>query len=341
MPLKKRADGRYVKKITDPRTGKVKSFYGKSEREIDRKILAYNSQAEKGRTFAEVAGEWWAETEPRLAVQSVRTYHQALERAITHFGETGIKDITPRDINLFLRRLATTYAQKTLSNQRMVINLICDHAVLENDIQYNPCASVSPPKGTGKVTRKAASEADERIVKENADEWLFPYFALMSGMRKGEILALTWGDIDFDRNLIHVTKSLAHDNNQPFVKEPKTEAGNRLVPLLLPLKEQLLKIRGKAQDTDILFSDNGKYYTNKRYETMYKSFKKVTGATCTIHQLRHSFATVAFEAGVSPKAIQEVLGHKQLATTMDIYTDLRMKALSEAAEILNNHGVKE
>ena len=271
----------------------------------------------------------------------MRTYHQALERAVTHFGDTGIKDITPRDINLFLRRLATTYAQKTLSNQRMVINLICDHAVLENDIQYNPCSSVSPPKGTGKVTRKAASETDELIVKENADVWLFPYFALMSGMRKGEILALTWGDIDFDRSLIYVTKSLAHDNNQSFVKEPKIEAGARVVPLLLPLKEKLLKLRSKAKDTDILFSDGGKYYTNKRYETMYKSFKKATGAACTIHQLRHSFATVAFEAGVPAKTVQEVLGHKQLSTTMDIYTDLRIKALAEAAEILNTHGVKE
>ena len=80
MPLKKRADGRYVKKITDPRTGKAKSFYGKSEREIDRKIMAYNGQAEKGRTFTEVADEWWAETEPRLAVQSVRTLQLQLRR---------------------------------------------------------------------------------------------------------------------------------------------------------------------------------------------------------------------------------------------------------------------
>ncbi len=343
MPLKKRADGRYVKKITDPRTGKTKSFYGKSEREINRKILAYTGQAEKGRTFAEIAEEWWSETEPRLALQSVSTYRPAMDRAVVHFGEFSIKDITPRDINLFLKSLAAAYAQKTLSNQRMVINLICDHAVLQNDIVYNPCSSVSPPKGTGKTKRDAASEADEQIVKDHADEWLFPFFALMSGMRKGEILALTWGDIDLARNLIHVSKSLAHDGNTPFVKTTKTAAGVRIVPLLAPLKEHLVKIRGAAKDTDIIFADGapGKYFTAKRYDTMYKKFRESTGATCTLHQLRHSFATVAFEAGVPAKTIQEVLGHKQLSTTMDIYTDFREKAVAEAAQILNNHGVNK
>ena len=93
--------------------------------------MAYTGQAEKGRTFAEVAEEWWSETEPRLALQSVSTYRPAMDRAVAHFGEFSIKDITPRDINLFLKSLAAAYAQKTLSNQRMVINLICDHAVLQ------------------------------------------------------------------------------------------------------------------------------------------------------------------------------------------------------------------
>lgn len=340
MALKKRADGRCVKSIIDPRTGKRKYFYGKNEREIDRKIMAYNGEVERGRTFEEVADDWWEEARPKLAMQSVRGYQCAVDRAVAHFGETPIKNITPRDINIFLGRLASQYAQKTLANQRMVVNLICNYAVLNNDIIYNPCASVQPPKGRGKTTRQSASTSDEQIVLANAEKYPMPYMALMTGMRRGEILALTWGDIDFERNIIHVNKSLAHNGDRPVIKPPKTEAGIRLVPLLDPLKNLLLSMRGKAKDSDLVISDNGKPFTNRRLITVYSHIQRDLGITCTMHQLRHSFATVAFELGLQPKAIQEILGHKQISTTMDIYTDFRQNAVIEATQKLNNQLVK-
>jgi integrase len=297
--------------------------------------MLYTQKAQIGRSFSEIADEWWEEAEPKLALQSVRSYKLAMSRAVTFFNDTPAKDIIAKDIQKYLNNLATQgYSLKVVSNHRMVVNRILDYAVMEGDIDMNPCASVKTPTDLPKSTREAASRSDEQIIKDNSDLWLFPFFALMTGMRKGEILALTWKDIDFDRNYIHVTKSVAHDGDRPIVKTPKTEAGNRIVPLLLPLRNELIKYIGKP-DEYIISDDGKKPLTNRRFITLYDHYRKTTGISATAHQLRHSFATIAFEADLDPKSVQEILGHKQLSTTMDIYTQFREKKLSAAADLLN------
>ena len=339
MPKSKltpRADGRLCKAIVDPRTHKRVYFYGKTEREINKKIMLYTQKAQIGRSFSEIADEWWEEAEPKLALQSIRSYKLAMSRAVTFFGDTPSKNITAKDIQKYLTALAKQgYSQKVVSNHRMVVNRILDYAVMEGDIELNPCASVKTPTGLPKSTREAASRSDEQIIKDNVDLWLFPFVALMTGMRKGEILALKWKDIDFEKNYIYVTKSVAHDGDKPVIKTPKTEAGNRIVPLLLPLRNELIKHIGKPDE--YIISDDGKTpLSNRRFTSIYDNYRKATGITATAHQLRHSFATIAFESDLDPKSVQEILGHKQLSTTMDIYTQFREKKLTAAAELLNN-----
>jgi integrase len=333
---KRRKDGRYVKTITDPRTGKRLYFYGDTERELTLKVLEYTKQNENGRSFREIAAEWWEEAQPDLAYQSIKTYRPAYNRAVEAFGDTPVKNIKPKDVSLFLRKMAKDgKAEKTVATQRMIISLVMDHGVLENDIEVNPCTAVQIPKeAKKKMQRKAASEFDETKVKQTYDIWIFPYIAIMTGMRKGEILALQWRDIDFENNIIHVTKSVYHKGDRPYIKEPKTEESTRAVPLLEPLKKILLDIKGN--NDDYIVSDDGKKpLTNRRFITLSNNYKAKTGVTCTAHQLRHSFATIAFECGLPVKSVQEILGHKQLSTTMDIYTDFRKKSIEEAAELLN------
>lgn len=335
--LKKRKDGRYVKSVKDPRTGKRVFIYGASEREINQKMLEYTGRIEKGRTFLEISELWWEEAESKLSYQSLRTYLQAKKRADEEFGATPIKEILPRNVQIFLQKVAKQgYAQKTISNQRMVINLIFQYAVLQNDLIYNPCASVTVPKNLPKTKRHAASSSDEEIIKRSADLWLFPYIAIMTGMRKGEILALQWKDIDLEQGLIHVTKSVYHEGDRPKIKEPKTEAGNRIVPLLNPLKETFSAIEPRIPEQYVISDDGSSPLTNRRFITLSNHFRKETGVTCTAHQLRHSFATIAFECGLDPKTVQEIIGHKQLSTTLDLYTDFRKKALISATSKLND-----
>jgi len=120
-----------------------------------------------------------------------------------------------------------------------------------------------------------------------------------------------------------------------IVNRTKTKAGLRTVPLLDELKNQLLLIK-KRPVNGFVISDNGEPLTKKKYDVRMKNFQKTTGVNCSAHQLRHSFATVAFEKNVPVKSVQIILGHKQISTTMDIYTDFREQSLIDAEAKLNS-----
>ena len=335
--MKKRKDGRYVKTVVDERTGKRVYFYGFSEREVLKKIMEYETQAERGRTFAEVADEWWEEKLEVITAGTKRGYSAAYQRSVDRFGEMPIKDIRPKDIERYLRTLVKEqYTTKSIKNDKLVISLIFDKAVVECDIQYNPCASVPIPRGLPSKPRHAASKTDEERIKDSADLWLFPFIALYTGMRKGEIIGLQWGDIDFDRNVITVSRAAEHLGSRAHIKQTKTEAGVRTIVLLAPLREELLK-HPRMRSTDYVLSEDGGVtpLTAKQYNRALRIFKEKTGIECTAHQLRHSFATLCFEAGLPDKVIQHMIGHAHISTTKDIYTDLRAEMIDAAGEILN------
>lgn len=332
----RRADGRLVKAIVDPRTGKRKYFYGKTDRDINRQIMEYTTESEVGRPFREIAEEWWVEASEDFKLQTFKPYRPAFRRAVEIFGDKPIKTIQPNDISKYISKLAAEgKAQRTVSNYKVVLNGVFKYAAEKGDIEINPCASAKIPKGLPKTRRKAASLEDESKVKTDNEAWLFNVIALYTGMRKGEILALQWKDIDLEEDLIHVSKNVAHDGNRPVVDTPKTEAGTRIVPIVPDLKERLLREPNKDPDR-FLISDTGDTpLTNRRYETMSRKERERTDMVCTAHNLRHSFATNAFEVGLDGKSVQEIVGHKDVSTTLNMYTDFRMKSIKKAAAVLS------
>ncbi len=334
----KRPDGLYeaIRTIN----GKRKAFRGRSPQEVEQKMIAYKGEAERGRLFREVAEEWEEIHFPTLAPNTLKGYRPASRRAIEHFGDTPIRQIKAPDIKRFINEFAragkgqASRAQKTVTNQLLVLNLIMGYAAENGEIDFNPCANVSIPKDLSKKRREAASSADEAKVKNAADVWLLPYFILYTGLRKGEALALTYGDIDLKKKIIHVTKSVYHISNKPYIKKPKTEAGIRIVPILDPLTPKIPKRRKKEL---YLFSDDGGKtpLTEMQYQKHWERFVEATGITCTAHQLRHSFATMLFECGIPVKDAQDLLGHSTAAMTQDIYTHIRDAHREETAQLIN------
>ena len=309
-------------------------MYGKTERELNEKIAARITTAKDSERFSAVADEWWNQNESRWELQTIKSYKNAYRKAVNYFGRYRVEDI---NIPLITKYYAENRdrAYKTLANYRTVLNQIMTYAVAKGLIAFNPVQYAQLPSGTRREKREAASEADEQRIRDSVDVWLFPYIALMTGMRKGEILALQWKDINFDGGEIYVTKSVAHNGDRPVVKEPKTSAGIRTVPLLKSLDTVLRERQGNPDDY-IISDDGTKPLTNRRYITLFRHYCEVTGITCTAHQLRHSFATIAFEHGVDVKAVQEILGHQQLSTTMDIYTDFRKKSFEDVKNKLSD-----
>ncbi len=321
-------------------SGKRKAFRGRTPKEVEQKMIAYQGEVERGRAFKEVAAEWENIHFPTLAPNTLKGYRPAYNRAVEHFGDTPVKQIKAPDVKKFINAFARTgdgetrRAQKTVTTQLLVVNLIMSYAAENGEIEYNPCVNVSIPKDLPKKRRDTASAEDEKAVKESANVWLFPFLVLYTGLRKGEAMALTYGDIDRKNQLISVTKSVYHINNKPYIKKPKTEAGTRAVPILYPLDPKLPKSRHKEH---YIFSDDGgaSPLTEMQYQKHWQDFVKATGIQCTAHQLRHSYATMLFECGVEVKDAQDLLGHSTAAVTQDIYTHIRNDRRKETAQLIN------
>ena len=330
---KKRSDGLRQKQVTI--NGKRHVFYGHSEREILQKIREYKEDATRGRRFEEVADEWAEEHLPTLSPTTIKGYKPALRRAIERFGGKSISSISAKDIQNFLDWFAKQgNAKKTVATQLLVTNLIMDKAVLENDIEYNPCTSVKIPKGLPKQPREMPSETDIDIVKASVDKpgGLFAFFLLYTGCRRGEALALTYGDIDRERHVIRINKSVYFSSNAPALKTPKTAAGTREILLL----DVLDKVLPHGKKDDLLFPGADGGLTTESYARhSWKRYLKETGLSITPHQLRHAYATILYEAGISDKDAQELLGHANIATTRDIYTHITKTRKQLVLDTLN------
>lgn len=331
----KREDGRICKTMTDPRTGKRVYFYGKNERDVNKKIMEYQSKVTEGRTFKEVADEWWEETETSISPNSVHGYRVAHRRAVEWFGKKPLRAITTWDVHVYVNSLAAQkFAHKTVSNHLVIVRDVFSHGFIHRDIESNPARGVAVPKGLSEEKRTAATPEEEDIIRQSIDVWLLPFFVLYTGLRLGEVLGITGADIDVERRVIYVRKSVYWDGSKPRLKETKTEAGTRTVPLLKPLMEVLPSISRdeylfpSARDPKVPM---GRYLYNSRYN----HYREQTGINSTLHQIRHSYATILYECGVDAKTAQHLLGHAQISTTLDIYTDFREVRMHDLADIID------
>lgn len=315
--------------------GKYKTFSAKTKKDLMLRIALYEEKHE-GLRIDQLADEWMDDAEKRLAYNTLKGYRSAYKKIKEDWSDTPVEDITAQDVLAWLKGY-DDMAQKTITNLLLVLRLIIDYGCVNYGIQYNPCDKIKPPKGTGKKSREFPSPEDIEIVNNNTDLpfGLFLYAILYTGMRRGEICALRWGDIDFKNKRIHVSKSsywtedhVRHD------KDPKSEAGERDVPLLDSLAEKLKKMKRTGE---LVFGDLKEYQVDKGV----RKYMKETGLKCTPHGLRHGFASILFKQGLDVKTIQYVMGHAQSSTTMEIYVHLLDQDKTSAAlSALEDFGAK-
>ncbi len=165
----------------------------------------------------------------------------------------------------------------------------------------------------------------------------------MTGLRRGEALALRWTDLDLERARLSVRRSLVPINGTVEVHEPKTSRGRRLVALD-PFTVSVLRAWSRRQKEERLewgpaWTDSGLVFTRpdgklihpERVSKAFRAAVKKTGLPpIHLHDLRHTHATLALAAGVHPKVVSDRLGHATVAITLDIYSHA-IPALAEEA----------
>ena len=367
MP-KKRADKRYKKSVTVGRnpdgTPLRKYVYGKTIKEVEQKAAEVQKQLREGTftaddhvRFIDIAHKWVDMAHPDIMPHTRKTYHTMIDRHLTPLHEIELKKLKPMHLQEVLNGMyAKGLSDHSVNDAKIIASAILDFA-MDNDLLFrNVFVHVSVPK-RGKAKRLPITEEQKDLILRT---WqghrmgVAVLVMLFCGLRRGEIIALTWNDVDMDAMTISVTKAATFSCNQADIKCPKTEAGNRIVPF----PAQLLPIFKEARRNRALYvcpAADGSMMTNTAWTTSWNSYmhylniqaggrdasrsnpKVVAMDRFTAHQLRHTYATMLYDAGVDVKTAQDLLGHADSTVTMNIYTHLSAKKKEKALNALHQH----
>ncbi len=385
----RRADGRYQSQIyLGMKNGKrcYKSVYGNTVRELEKNIQDVKLKLGKGLdlsayrdTFAFWGEKWLKQKKLEVSAGRYTTYCSRYANLspihgaeITKLKTTDIQDIIIDCATEPTERTGKPYAKKTLVEIKNTAKQIIQLAINNRVLDYNCAAAVKIPKAAEKSTRRALTEEEQKWITDTPHRAQTAAMIMMyAGLRRGELLALTWQDIDLKSGTITISKSVEFIKGKPNVKVGgKTDAATRTIYIPRKLIDYLLvlpqphiglvctmKNGGIMTDTawrrmwDSYLNDlNLKYgdwsncvQTNgtqpKKYSPVEKPF---IIPRITPHWLRHTFVTLLYMAGVDVLTAKEQAGHADIKTTMEIYTHLdelfKKKNISKLDEYLASLG---
>ena len=351
----RKSDGRWCEKVKVEGRKDPLVITAKTKTELKKKVDAFRSSGVRGPSFEAAADAWDRWHAGQVEYSTNKSYSAHLDRAKEYFANRYLKDITPDDVQAYVLYLAGRgMARATVARGLHLVNMIFNHAITQPGcpVHYNPCTPAKIPRGLPKSRREPPTPDQLAKVAPTSEMGLFAFFLQYTGLRKGELLALRYEDIDRENKIIHVSRSVSYESNKPIIKSTKTEAGVRDVDLLdvldevLPHKKTGYVFGGKQPLTKIAFrkrwlawcrevglaeatqiehkGKNGHTY----YSTIWKPL-------VTPHQFRHEYASMLEEAGVSEFAAQHLLGHSSIVTTKDVYTHLRSKKRTDTAQLVN------
>ena len=304
--------------------------------------------------FEDICNLWLEEYKDTVKESS---YRQAKDRLKLHvlplIGDYYIDKIDAVKCRDLVRDWAKKY--KSASHMKIITQQILDHAVFLKLIRDNPMRLIKMPKtvkkdnDTGKFYDKEELQLFLKAADEYGDKMWNAFFRLLafSGMRKGEVLALYWEDIDFNEMTINITRGMTLDvNRQPVLSTPKTASSIRIIsidPNTLQclrrwklIQAQYLLERGYRvkKSKQLVFSNNRNQLFHSTAPNKYldEIIKQHNLKRITVHGFRHTHASLLFEIDTPMNVVQERLGHKEISTTMDVYAHVTVKKRDEYAD---------
>jgi integrase len=280
----------------------------------------------KQATFAEFAEKWLAEyARPRVKPSTYDGYERYLRSAlIPAFGDYPLVALETGMIQEFIAKLlASGKSPKTANNFLVPLRKMLSDAVRWGYLTNNPAADVQRARVVHKEMKVLTPEQVRRFLAEAEPEYELLYrIAIFCGLRSGELLALQWGDIDWQRSQLCVNRSVWKKQ----ITTPKSVRGIRRIDLGPQLLDALRAARpSKARPDDLIFTNREGTFTCPRnlvQRHFHPTLERAGLPRVRWHDLRHTFATLLIASGAHPKLIQYQLGHASIQTTLDRYGHL-------------------
>jgi integrase len=294
-------------------------------------------------TVAEWAPHWYA-SQLQLKETTLSGYRQWLDKhVLPKWGKYQLKEIGHAEVQAWVSDLASRLSPSTVRQIYLVLNGLMKYAIRDGRLGRNPCEGVHLPR----VTRKARGYLTHEQVRdlalgcgpEYADVVLFLAY---TGLRWGEMAALKVGRVDMLRRRIDVSEAVSSPRGQLVWSTPKSHA-SRSVPFPSFLAASIAKrCEGRTRDELLFVGPDGGVLRSGNFRR--RQFA-VAAEACrerdpefpqlTIHDLRHTAASLAISAGANVKAVQRMLGHASAAMTLDVYADLFDDDLESVATALD------
>jgi integrase len=356
-----RADGRWEARISlGWANGKRvrRSFYGNTMAEVNAFLLKARADHASGlpvkpeaQTVSQFLARWLRDAAaPSVRALTLEQYEQHVRLyLVPAFGQRPLQKLYPPDVQRFIaERIAAGLSPRTVRISLFVLSRALAQAVKWNLIARNPIDAVDLPKAD-RPPVKTFSEQQARAlvatVKGDAAEPAY-LLALLCGLRRGELLALKWEDLDLDAATLAVHRALERIGTRLEFVEPKSPSGRRILPVSQPVLKALKAHRARQSATRLAlgpaYEDHGLIFPNgigrplepRAFNRQFKSALARAGlpSRLRLHDCRHFAATAMIADGADVRTVAGLLGHADPSLTVRTYAHMVPEAARRAAE---------
>jgi len=367
--IRKRSDGRWEGRYTagyDPDTGKRinKNVLGKTQAEVKEKLKAAIEETQEldvSRSEEYTVATWlktWYDlyAQPNVRLATADRYRLMIDTyTVPRIGKIKLKKLTSRDLQKLYKDLIEHgrvntksghgnpgLSSTTVRSVHLMLHCAFERAVKERLIPRNPTEDCIAPKIQKKEMQILHPE-DMKAYLDAArrrDQLPMFYLELVSGLRKGELVALLWSDLNIENKTISVSKQyVKNPHGEVALSRPKTETSVRQVSIPQEAVDLLIQEHEKHPNTPYMFPSpvTGEMYHPDSVVNLHKKLLKDAGLPhIRFHDLRHTFATMALQNGVDVKTVSAMLGHYDAGFTLRTYTHATRQKQDEAAETMGN-----